>query len=110
MSNTLKTMLSVAAIVAVAAWWYQSFVVEPEQQRKISEAKRAKISQRFTEWAYVAKEKEVAPGETTRLVIVPSPYGHGIIDVKCLIYTNRELKTSSMLCPGADNFNIAEAE
>ena len=67
-----------------------------------------KAKQRFDEWAYVAKEKQIAPGETVRLIIIPDPMGFDFMDTKCLIYTHREFRQSSMICPDATKENIAE--
>jgi hypothetical protein len=93
-----------------ALWAYNSFIVEPEKQRQRHTERRADAAQRFKDWAYVAKEKEVAPGETVKLVIIPSAYGVDFLDIKCLVYTHREFKTSSMICPDADRSQLAENE
>lgn len=69
-----------------------------------------KAKARFNQWAYVAKEKQIAPGETLKLVIIPDPLGFDILDTKCLIYTNFEYKQSSMICPGATQESIKESE
>jgi len=69
-----------------------------------------KAKARFNQWAYVAKEKQIAPGETLKLVIIPDPLGFEILDTKCLIYTNSEYKHSSMICPNATQESIKEVE
>lgn len=69
-----------------------------------------KAKARFNQWAYVAKEKQIAPGETLKLVIIPDPLGFEILDTKCLIYTNSEYKQSSMICPNATQESIKEVE
>lgn len=97
------------ALALLGAWAYNSWVVQPEKKRQRTEAHRVESSQRFQQWAYIAKEKEVAPGETVKLVIVPNPYGESL-DTKCLIYTHHEFKTSSMICPDAVRDFIEEKE
>jgi hypothetical protein len=98
------------AVGVAGAWIYNSWVIQPEKQRQRYAERRADTEQRFKDWAYVAKEKEIAPGETIKLVIVPSAYGVEFLDIKCLIYTHREFKTSSMICPDADRNQLAESE
>lgn len=62
---------------------------------------------RFSEWVYIAKEKQIAPGETVRLLVIPSPLGD-FLDTKCLIYTNQDFKQSTFICPDAAKENIAQ--
>lgn len=69
-----------------------------------------KVKARFNQWAYIAKEKQIAPGETLKLVIIPDPLGFEILDTKCLIYTNSEYKQASMICPNATQESIKEVE
>ena len=52
-------------------------------------------AQRYQEWAYVDKQKEIAPGESIKKVILPGRSG---IDTKCLVYTNKELNQATMQC------------
>ena len=100
-----------AAILCALAWWgYSSWVVKPAQAERRAESRAAEDAQRFKDWAYVAKEKEIRPGETVKLVIVPHPWGGEFMDTKCLIYTNQEFKQASMICPDADKEFIAEKE
>lgn len=100
------------AIVAglLGVWAYNSWIVQPEKQRQRHTERKAEALQRLKEWAYVAREKEVAPGETIKLMVIPSAYGVEFLDIKCLIYTHREFKTSSMICPDADRSQLAESE
>lgn len=76
-----------------------------EKDQKHSE-RLAAAKHRFEQWAYVAKEKQIAPGETIKLVIIPDPQGFDFFDTKCLIYTHAEYKQSSMICPDADKENL----
>ena len=69
-----------------------------------------KAKARFNQWAYIAKEKQIAPSETIKLVIIPDPLGLEILDTKCLIYTNSEYKQSNMVCPNATQESIKENE
>lgn len=76
-----------------------------DQQAQEDRAQQA----RFQKWAYIAKEKEIAPGETVKLVIVPHPWGEDF-DTRCLIYTHTGFRQSTMICPGTINEVIAEHE
>lgn len=110
MATSTEKALTAAIIVGLCAWSYQTWFLRPDRQRKEHEERRAEASQRFIEWARIAKEKEIATGETIKLVVIPSPLGHELSDTKCLIYTNRELKTSSMICPDANQDDLVASE
>lgn len=99
----------VTAAGLAAVWAYSEWIVQPERRQQRSAEQKAVSSQRFNEWARVAKEREIAPGETIRLVVVPHPSGD-MLDTKCFIYTHREFRTSSMICPDATREFIAEHE
>lgn len=100
-----------AVILCALAWWgYSSWIDKPAKSENRAEKTRAENTQRFKDWAYVAKEKEIRPGEMVKLVIVPGPFGGEYGDTKCLIYTHTEFRQSSMICPGADSYNIKERE
>lgn len=110
MSPSTQRAITLIAIVGIAsAWAYNSWVLKPAKQRQSYSERKAEDQRRFKEWAYVAKEKDVAPGETVKLIVIPSPYGVDLLDIKCLIYTNREFKNSSMVCPDADRNNPQES-
>lgn len=94
----------VAAIAGILA--YNSWITQPEKQR--ARPPRIDAAQRFEHWAYVAKTKEISPGETLRLVVLPHPTGIDMLDTKCLIYTHQEFRTSSILCPDAKQGDIEE--
>lgn len=98
----------IIVIGGLGYWGYSSWVAEPAAEKKNSMETRSRSAQRFKDWAYVAKEKEISPNETVKLIIIPSPYGIPVMDTKCLIYTNQEFKTSSMICPNAEQNNIEE--
>lgn len=103
-----KIVGSVAAVI-IAYWGYTELVANPKERRQVQRTTVDADTKRFLEWAYVAKDKEIKPGERIRLVIVPSPWGE-YFDTKCLIYTNDEFKQSSMICPDADKDYIKESE
>lgn len=110
MAPAVERAIGIIVAVGLGVWAYNAWIVQPEKQAKRHTEHRADAAQRFKDWAYVAKEKEVAAGETIKLVVIPSPYGIEMFDIKCLIYTNREFKTSSMICPDADRSQLAENE
>jgi hypothetical protein len=110
LKEVARTATTLLIAFAIAAWVYQAWVAKPEQQRQRATVQHAEASQRFAEWARVVKEKEVAPGETIKLVVIPSPLGHELFDTKCLIYTHREFKTSSMICPDAKQSDLEAGE
>lgn len=105
-----RTVTALLVAFAVAVWAYHSFISEPEQQRQRHEDRRTEASQRFAEWAYIAKTKDIAPGERIKLVVIPDSSGIDFLDTKCLIYTNSEFKTSSMLCPDAKSSDLEADE
>jgi hypothetical protein len=81
-----------------------------EQQGAATADYLEKSKARFNQWAYIAKEKQIAPGETLKLVIIPDALGFEILDTKCLLYSNSEYKQISMICPGATQESIKEVE
>ena len=104
-----RTLTMTIIVVALGMWAYYSYVIEPEKKHQRYAERKAQSSQRFKDWAYVAKEKDIAPGEAIKLVVIPD--STGIIDTKCFVYTHREFKTSSMICPDAKQDDIeANAE
>lgn len=102
MRQSTERLLGIGIVAAIAGLWgYNSWVLQPEKHRQRQESRAIEDSQRFKNWAYIAKEKQITSGETIRLVVIPSPLGHDLFDTKCIIYTNHELRTSSMVCPDA---------
>ena len=101
-----RTLTVTIIICVLGAWAYNSWVIQPEKEQQRYAERKAKFSQRFKDWAYVAKEKDIAPGETIKLVVIPD--STGIISTKCFVYTHREFKTSSMICPDAKQDDIEE--
>ena len=70
-------------------------------------AESAAVEKMFNEWAYIAKEKAISKQETIKLLVIPSKTGSDeFFATKCLIYTNSETKTSSMVCPGDFNLDV----
>lgn len=111
MNQSTERLLGMVMMAAMAGLWaYNSWVLQPEKQRQRQESRAIEDSQRFRDWAFVAKEKQIAPGETVRLVVIPSPLGHEMFDTKCLIYTHQEFRVSSMICPDANQNDIASSE
>lgn len=107
MTPIAERTLTITIITCVlGAWAYNSWVIQPEKEQQRYTERKAKFSQRFKDWAYVAKEKDIAPGETIKLVVVPD--STGTISTKCFVYTHREFKTSSMICPDAKQDDIEE--
>lgn len=104
-----KVLLGVVFVLFWGGIGYYTWIVEPRQSQSTYEKKRAAAKQRYYDWAYVAKEKELAPGETLRMVVIPNSLGE-FFDTRCLIYTHREFKTSSMICPDADQSDLAESD
>lgn len=92
-------------MVGISSWIDKPAEAEHNAEKSIAEEAKC-----FADWAYVAKEKEIAPGETVKLVIVQHPWGGEFMDTKCLIYTHHEFRQSSMVCPDADRNNIEERE
>jgi hypothetical protein len=108
-TSTATTLLGAVAVVVIVWWSYGTWTAnKANEPSRINSANEAELK-RFQEWAYVAKDKEIKPGERLKLVIVPSPWGD-YFDTKCLIYTNDELKQSSMICPDANKDFIKESE
>lgn len=102
----LETIGAIIVVGALGYWAYNSWVVEPAENKKKMAKQRTESSQRFKDWAYVAKEKVIAPGETIKLVVIPD--STGLFSTKCFVYTHSEFKTSSMICPDAKQDDIGE--
>jgi len=102
----MKKHIILFAVISLAACGAGD---KAEKDKQHSE-RRAAAKTRFEQWAYVAKEKQIAPGETIKLVIIPDPLGLDILDTKCLIYTNAEYKQSSMICPNADQDSLTASD
>ena len=66
---------------------------------------RPQLEQRVKDWAYVARSKQITPTEELSLIVVPSEFGEPL-DVKCLIYKNREFNQATMVCPGANQDDL----
>jgi hypothetical protein len=64
-------------------------------------------AERVKRGPYVATSKEISDHETMRVVIVPHPLGPHF-DTACVVYTNRDFKTSSMQCPDADKQSLLD--
>src|SRR5258708_5252878 len=111
MTPTAERALTMITIIgcALGAWAYYSRVIQPEREKEQQRhaERRAISAQRFKDWAYVAREKEIAPGETIKLIVFPDKTG--MISTKCFVYTHREFKTSSMICPDAKQDDIEES-
>ena len=104
------TVIAIGLLGGLA--WYWSINISEKRNARTSALAKQEVEgkARFERWAYVAKEKELAPGETLRLVIIPHVSGIGYLDTKCLIYTNKEHRASSFLCPNASQDGFEESE
>lgn len=69
--------------------------------------RKAADRERHEKGAYIAKEKQLSPTESLRLVIVPDKYGD-LFDAKCLIYINTEYKVAQMQCPDISTSDLNE--
>lgn len=103
-------LLGSVAAGAMVWWGYSSWIDKPAKAEHRAEKTIEENARRFKDWAYIAKEKELRPGETVKLVIIPHPWGGEFMDTKCLIYTHNEYKQASMICPDADRHNIEVPE
>lgn len=74
-----------------------------QHDAEMQQAEKVRIAQ----WAYIAKEKQVTPTETLKLVVIPTEFGE-LLNTKCLIYTNSEYKQSNMVCGEIEKFNITD--
>ncbi len=77
-----------------------------DAEKRYTEHKKA-TEDRFANGAYIAKEKQLSPTETLRLVIVPSRVDD-FLDARCLIYTNAEYKVAQMQCPNISTTDLDE--
>jgi len=64
---------------------------------------------RVKEGPYVASEKALSDAEDLRIVVVPSALG-AALDVKCLIYRNREMNQVVFTCPDVRQDDISLPE
>lgn len=103
--NKTLSYIGIAILFGLAIIWTTNTRTPARQP---APATTAAATDRFNAWAYIAKSKEIAPGETVRLVVIPSPLGLDVTDTKCIVYTNDTLKTSSMVCPDASALDLAE--
>ena len=102
---TEKQAWIVLLVIAIAGaiWWYAygpkkaSAELKPRVPSK--EELRAKAG------PYIATTKQLNDSEEISTLIVPSSYGE-FLDVKCLIYKNREFKQVVMNCPGATQMDF----
>lgn len=108
MQKAVQLLVFLLVATGLAWWYYQYTAVQKVRHTTEHAVREAANEQRFKNWAYVAKEKEIAPGESIRLVVIPDPTGFDFLDTKCLIYTHREFKTSSIVCPDVDRYNLKE--
>jgi hypothetical protein len=102
------SLLNASAIVVLAFMLTACADESGEKQpNSRNESTKQENKARFEKWAYVAKEKEIAPGETLKLVVIPNSDGE-FFDTKCLIYTNATTNTSTLSCPAADGMLLSE--
>ena len=103
--QVIRWVVVTTILMALGCYLWMLRQEKQEEQRRYYAASKAEASRRFKEWAYIAKEKQIAPGETVKLVIIPDSTGYKLLDTKCLVYTNQEFKTSSMICPEVNNID-----
>lgn len=89
-----------AAVLAMVGYAVYPHLVSGTVRQEARTSRILEDAKRLEDWAYVAKKKEVAPGETVKLVVIPSSIADAL-DTKCLIYTNQEFRQSSIICPDA---------
>lgn len=83
-----------AAIVNIA----DSRKQEAAERHDKYEKRKLERAERFTQGPFVGSEKEIAPGERIRVVVIPSKDGD-FFDTSCVLYTNPAAGTSSITCP-----------
>lgn len=93
-------LMVVATLMLVGYAAYYFLIDQPGRTEDRAVLASSEDNRRFGEWAYIAHEKEIRPGERIKLIVIPSPHGD-LLDTKCLVYTNDELKQVSMTCPDA---------
>lgn len=92
--------LLIAAIVYMADSRKQKAAERHDKHEK----RELELAERFTQGPFVGSEKEIAPGERIRVVVIPSKYGD-FLDTRCVLYTNPAAGTSSITCPESLNIN-----
>lgn len=109
MPERLKSAaIALLALALSATWAYYEFWHKPEQRARKQAPVRADLERRLSQWAYIAKEKQISPAETLRLVVIPHSSGLDIMDIKCFIYTHKDFQKSQFLCPDAKQLDIEE--
>jgi len=85
--------LLIAAIVNMADSKRQKAAERHDKYEK----EKLEQAERFSQGPYVRSEKEIAPGERIRVVVIPSKDGD-FFDTRCVLYTNPAAGTSSITC------------
>ena len=99
-----KDWLRGIVFVAMVAGGYWAYTQYTEHQDAVKEAKKVDrqraAAARYSAWATIEKEKEISPTETVKQILIPDREGP-VLDVRCVIYINKEYKSVSMVCPNA---------
>lgn len=109
-------MKTPAVVLATLAFWtvagvtYWNFVEEPKskayaEQQARRDTAAAKIK---ADGMHIVSTKEVAPGQVIQLTVMPHSSGMDFLDLKCLIYTHTEYRQSTIVCPSANQTDIAQ--
>jgi len=94
--SMIKQIQAAISILFLAGMFWMGYTkfFAPVKEKEPGPAAIAE-EQRYKEWAYVDRQKEIAPGEIIKKIIVPGGRG---LDTKCLVYTNKELNQAAMQC------------
>lgn len=90
--------------IAVAMSAISSSRQADTEKRERYEARKSERLERFRQGSYVGSDKEIAPGERIRVVVIPSKDGD-FFDTRCVLYTNLAAGTSSITCPESLGIN-----
>lgn len=71
---------------------------QPTREQQLDEAVR-QARARLDRGAYVHTRKRISDTEEVEVLIVPEAQADAL-DTRCIVYTNTELKTSSITCNG----------
>ena len=106
MNRPANIALWSAIWIGLAAWAYVGWYQPGQQTKATQQQQRTDAVERKARGPYVASEKEIAPGQTIRMVVMPHSSGMDFLDTKCFVYTHQEFKQASMVCPDAKQADI----
>lgn len=102
-SNTLFALAAAGVAITAYFFWYTPNELAKADRRA---ARATATSARFATGPYVAHEREIAPGQILRTVVIPHSSGLDVFDTKCFLFTNQEFKQASFTCPEAKQADI----